>query len=137
MGLFKALAGVFIPEARIEATIDAQVLTYNQAALSHPKASHHDLLAAALATRWRAYGRTITDEAFAAAQAETLVYACLPVASALRALGIYICFKEGGAELMMKSSRHAAEYDTLMKDVLAVQDDAELASMYLKYNRVA
>ena len=134
MGLFRALKSLVSPQAMGEEVVDAQYRTYQAAAIRTPQAEPHELLADTLLARWAAKGINVNNEEVQGhALTETLLFACLPPPTCVRALGLYILHKEQPSVIGL-CPNFGVEYEVLMRPVHQAKEDNTILDLYRKIN---
>jgi len=117
MGFFRALKSLVSPKAMAEETIDAQFKTFRHFAMEYPDSEPHELLAHVLLARWQARGVDVSKPGILdKSMIDTMPFACLPVPTCIRALGLYVLYKEQPSVIEL-CPEYGVEYEVLMRPV--------------------
>lgn len=133
MGFFRALKSIVSPSALAEETVDVQYRQFRIVATDCPNDSLHMLLSKVLLFRWKARGREITESSAIAAMAETMDFSCLPPPSCVRALGLYVFYKENPAGIEL-CPQLAVEFEVLMRPVREAKANDTFGALYTQMN---
>lgn len=136
MSLLRSVKSIFSPEILAEEIVHANEKTYHLLKKKYPGRKEHDYLAWTYVSRrdaHRALGAdSITDEQLGViSYTETLTFAVLPPPQSIRALALYILFKER-PDLI--TDLHRTEFGGLMEPVFKAQDEGEFEDWYARTN---
>ncbi|HNO95518.1 MAG TPA: hypothetical protein PKJ84_15180 [Anaerolineales bacterium] len=136
MGIFRALKSLVSPTTMGEEVIEAQYKTYRAGVARNPTAEPHELLTQTLLARWAARGVNVsTQDAQTKAFSETLLFACLPPPSCVKALGLYILYKEQPSVIEL-CPQFGVEYEMLMRPIHQAKETGNLLNLYAKINPI-
>lgn len=138
MSLLKNIRGIFNTKVMGEEIVDTQVRMYQQFKQSNPHLEEHELLANVWRSRRKALELSISqktdDETLnQLAFTETHLFSVLDYPNSIRALGLYIVYKER-PDIIGKHPEFQAELDRLLKPVFRAQDDGAFLKWYQRKN---
>lgn len=136
MKLFRSVQSIFNPRILAEEIIRANEKTYDLLRAKYPRRKEHDYLARTYACRREAHGvlgmdSISEDELRVISYTETLKFAVLPHPKSIRALALYILFKER-PDLITAS--HKAEFGELMEPVFTAEQEGRFEEWYARTN---
>lgn len=119
-----------------EEIVKKQVEIYYQYKGKYPDKEPHDWLANTYLSRRATQGENINDpDLQMVACTETFLCACLPEPDCIRALGLYILYKER-PDIIGEHPKFSEEYEKLIGSIVKLQgkNPKELEKLYKKYN---
>ena len=136
MGFLRAVRSIFNPQILAEEIIRANERTYDLLRKKYPGRNEHDYLALTYLSRrdaHRAIGMdSISEEELSViSYTETRTFAVLPSPQSIRALALYILFKER-ADLI--SDSHKTEFTELMEPVFRAEQEKLFEEWYARTN---
>ncbi|MBW1924044.1 MAG: hypothetical protein JRJ35_11275 [Deltaproteobacteria bacterium] len=134
MGLRRFFKSLTNAEAMGEEIIRMQEDSYEKARQLYPDSDPHVLLAQVWLTRQAAHGRDVHSEAMQiTAFTETMQFACLPYPQNIRALALFIVYKER-PDIIQRFTRFSQEFQELMAPVSAAVESGDFERIYRKHN---
>ncbi len=136
MSLIREIVGIFVPRILTENIIKANEDSYYNLRKKFPGKNEHDYLAMTYAARRKA-GAVVRNDSITEEQIELLAYtetqlfAVLKPPNSIRALALYILYKER-PDLLTDS--YSNEYTNLVEPILKSQDDGTFWKWYEKTN---
>jgi len=136
MRLVRTILGVFIPSILAGEILHANEATYYHCRAKYPGLNEHDYLAMTYAARKRS-GRAVGLDSVSEehldviSQTETQQFAVLVSPDSIRALALYILYKE---RPNLIRARHHQEFDKLVKPIHKAQDDGTFDEWYARTN---
>lgn len=136
MSLIREILGVFIPRILAQNIIKANEDAYNYCRSNNPGKNEHDYLAMTYATRRKA-GVLVGNDSINEEQisilsyTETHQFAVLSPPNSIRALALYILYKER-PDLI--SEKHREEFSKLMEPIFTSQDKRTFNNWYEQKN---
>jgi len=136
MGLLRSLKSIFNPQIQAEEIIGANEKTYDLLRGKYPGRKEHDYLAWTYVSRRdarKAVGMDSIseDDLSVISYTETFNFAVLPTPQSIRALALYILFKER-PDLITDS--HRTEFAELMEPVFKAEQDGQMEEWYQRTN---
>lgn len=136
MRLLRYFQSILHPQVLAEDTIRANENTYHLLRKKYPGRKEHDYLAWTYVSRRdarKALGMDSISEADLSviSYTETLTFAVLPTPQSIRALALYILFKER-PDLITDS--HRTEFAQLMEPVFKAEQDGQMEKWYQQTN---
>ena len=136
MGIFRTVTSMFNDDVLIQETIKKLEDIYFELKHARPTDEPHDLLALVWLSRMATHGHDIhSPELHTLAFSETMKFACVAPPSCVRALALYIIYKEK-QKVIESSPRYQQEYGMLMNPVFETMANGTMLELYAKYNPI-
>lgn len=138
MGFWRNIRGIFNTKLVGEEIIDTQIQMYEQYKRSNPHLEEHGLLANVWFSRRKALERfsgqkTDDQTLMLLAFTETHLFSVLDHPNSIRALGLYMVYKER-PDIIEKHPEFEAEYGRLIEPVLRAEQDGTFLEWYKRKN---
>jgi hypothetical protein len=138
MGFLKNIQGIFNTKVMGEEIVDTQVRMYQQLKQSNPRFEEHELLANVWLSRRqtleRLTGQKTDHETLSLlAFTETHLFSVLDYPDSIRALGLYMVYKER-PDIIAKHPEFESEYGRLIGPVLRAQEAETFLEWYRRKN---
>ena len=138
MGFFKNIQGIFNTKVMGKEIVDTQVRMYQKSKQSYPRLEEHQHLANVWLSRRKTFerfsGQKADDEALnLLAFSETHLFSVLDYPNSIRALGLYILYKER-PDIIEKYPEFESEYGRLIEPVLRAREAGTFLDWYKRKN---
>ncbi len=134
MGFFRTVGSFFNSRILAEETIRLQEEMYALSMKNYPDLSPHEHLAKVWLSRMATFGRNPNDpDEIKAAFAVTMKFACIPSPKCIRALALFILYKEN-EKTISDNPEFESEFNSLMGPVMEAQENGTYENLYLRYN---
>jgi hypothetical protein len=134
MGLKRFIKTITNPEAMGDEIIRIQEDSYEKAKQIYPGKDPHVLLAHVWLSRQAAHRKDVNGEPMQIVSfTETMQFACLPYPDNIRALALYILYKER-PDIVSRYPRFSGEFNRLIAPVMAATASGSMEDLYHKHN---
>lgn len=134
MGIARFFQSMFDSRVCGQEIVATQEKMYEQSRRENPGDEPHNHLARVWLSRARLHGKDVNDPAVQMVSfTETMQFACIPYPGCIRALGLYIIYKER-PDILQQYPEFAEEYAALIEPVQAGMFDGSMLKMYARLN---